>query len=121
MDDQSHSLTPDEHALLSSWEEIYMRGHFTFWVLLAIRSGSDGAQDITAYIQAHASNIQVNEQSLYRALRRYDDAGLVDVSYGITKKHKKYILTAAGNHVLSAFIDRNITPLQHITKDKESS
>lgn len=121
MDDQSHTLTPDEQELLSSWEEIYMRGHFTFWVLFAIRSGNESAQDITNFIQTRAGNIQVNEQSLYRALRRYDDAGLIDVSFGITKKHKRYALSSAGEHVLSAFISRNISPLQTITPHKELS
>lgn len=116
MDETSHTLTSAEQTLLSSWEEIYMRGHFTFWVLFAIRSGNDNAQDITRFIQGRATNVQVNEQSLYRALRRYHDAGLVDVSRGITKKHKKYHLSSEGEHVLAAFISRNITPLQHIAK-----
>lgn len=112
MNNTYNILNKDEQDFLSTWEEIYKRGHLTFWILLALYDGADTAQKIVAFMTQHSQDFSVNEQSLYRALRRYDDVGLIDVTKGITNRQKKYQLSSTGKNVLKAFTTRNIAPLQ---------
>lgn len=111
-------LTDDEQEFLSTWEEIYKRGHLTFWILLALFDGADTAQKIVAFMEQHALDFSVNEQSLYRALRRYDDVGLITIAKGDSNRQKLYHLSKTGEHVLRAFITRNIVPLQNTELNK---
>lgn len=112
MDYTYDKLTKDEQEFLSTWEEIYKRGHLTFWILLALYSGAHTAQNIVTFMERHALDFSVNEQSLYRALRRYDDVGLIIITKGDSNRQKHYRLSETGKHVLKAFITRNIVPLQ---------
>ena len=72
------SLSSEEKDLLESWEEIYKRGHLTFWVLLSLwRRPLEYSEVVEQIAKLSNGTCQVTEQSLYRALRRFDDAGMV--------------------------------------------
>ncbi|MDB5176954.1 MAG: hypothetical protein JWN75_622 [Candidatus Saccharibacteria bacterium] len=117
------SLSTNEKELLESWEEIYKRGHLTFWVLLALWRRPLEYSEITERIdQLSMGTCTVTEQSLYRALRRFDDAGLINVQPGKDKRSKQYTLTLTGRLVLQHFTQRTIqpfysSPMQQLVKE----
>lgn len=117
------SLSINEKELLESWEEIYKRGHLTFWVLLALWRQPLEYGDIVQRIdELSGGTCQVTEQSLYRALRRFDDAGLISMQPGKDKRSKMYTLTLTGRLVLQHFTQRTIQPfysttMQQLTKE----
>lgn len=104
-------LPANEQALLDSWEEIYKRGHLTFWVLLALWREPLDYATLSAHIQTLSNaTCHVTEQSLYRALRRYDDAGMINAHDGKDKRSKQYALTISGRLVLQHFTARTVKP-----------
>ncbi len=106
------TLSKDERDLLDAWEEIYKRGHLTFWVLLVVAKKPLGAPEIHAKIaELSADTFEVTEQSLYRALRRFYDTGLIEITPGVDKRSKQYTLSETGKKLLNGFIERNIAPL----------
>jgi len=117
------SLSINEKELLESWEEIYKRGHLTFWVLLALWRQPLEYGEITERIdQLSMGTCTVTEQSLYRALRRFDDAGLINMQSGKDKRSKQYTLTLTGRLVLQHFTQRTIqpfysSPMQSLVKE----
>lgn len=117
------SLSANEKELLESWEEIYRRGHLTFWVLLSLwRKPLEYSEIVTRIEELSNGTCQVTEQSLYRALRRFDDAGLVTMQPGKDKRSKMYALTLTGRLVLQHFTQRTIQPfytadMQQLTKE----
>lgn len=117
------SLSTDEKELLESWEEIYKRGHLTFWVLLSLwRRPLEYGEVVQQIDLLSNGTCQVTEQSLYRALRRFDDAGLITMQSGKDKRSKVYALTLTGRIVLQHFTQRTIQPfyspqMQQLTKE----
>lgn len=111
-------LPQNEQELLDSWEEIYKRGHLTFWVLLALwREPLDYSTLSGRINELSNGTCQVNEQSLYRALRRFDDAGIINAHDGKDKRSKQYALTISGRLVLQHFTARTIKPFyEHSTE-----
>jgi DNA-binding PadR family transcriptional regulator len=105
------SLSTDEKELLESWEEIYKRGHLTFWVLLSLwRQPLEYSQIVEQIEQLSGGTCMVTEQSLYRALRRFDDAGMIMMMNGKDKRSKLYHLSLTGRLVLQQFTSRTIQP-----------
>lgn len=106
----------DKYAqqLLASWEEIFKKGQLTLWIMLALKDGPKYMADIKQFI-AEATNgiLSADDHSMYRALRRYYEAELVDFTQipgnqsGLDRK--TYQLTKLGEEVLDAFVSRNIT------------
>ena len=117
------SLSTNEKELLESWEEIYKRGHLTFWVLLSLWRQPLEYSDIAKQIDELSNGTcQVTEQSLYRALRRFDDAKLINMQPGKNKRSKVYALTITGRLVLQHFTQRTIqpfysSPMQQLVKE----
>ena len=117
------SLSSEEKDLLESWEEIYKRGHLTFWVLLSLwRRPLEYSEVVEQIAKLSNGTCQVTEQSLYRALRRFDDAGMVTMQPGKDKRSKLYTLTLTGRLVLQQFTQRTIQPfyspdMQQLTKE----
>ena len=88
----------------------------TLWVLLAVFEGKKYAAQITDFMfEATGGSFEVKEQSLYRALRRFDDMGLVRISLEESPsggpKRKYYELTDEGVAVVGRFVEINIAPL----------
>ncbi len=105
-------LNDYQQSLLLSWEEIFKKGQLTLWISLALKDGPKHMADIKAFIiDLVNGTTDVDDQSIYRALRRYYSAEIVDFkmvpsSNGPDKKI--YFLTRNGLALLDAFCKRNI-------------
>ena len=110
-------------GLVADWDEVYKKGQLSLWVLLAVYDGKKYAAQISDFMsEATNGEFEVKEQSLYRALRRFDDMGLVRItleeSPSSGPKRKYYQLTQTGEVVVGRFVTLNIAPLlqPHIIK-----
>jgi len=101
--------------LLTSWEETYKKGQLTFWLLLALRDQPLYVSEIKDFIESVTNGtISCEDQSVYRALRKYYDFEIVD--YELRQGHKGpdrkyYFLTTIGKELLHEFTQRNISIL----------
>lgn len=104
--------TKEFDKLLKSWEEIYKKGQLTFWIFLALKDGKKYVDEIRQFVIDYSSNtMTVEEQSLYRNLRKYQHVGVVDFELRKGNKgpdRKYYFLTSLGNELIEQFIERNI-------------
>jgi DNA-binding PadR family transcriptional regulator len=69
--------------------------------------------------EATVGTFAVEDQSLYRALRRYHDAELIDyqdVPVDKGPQRKKYALTKTGVQLLQGFLERNIIPVYYVSR-----
>lgn len=103
-------------GLLATWEEIYKRGLLTFWLLLVLADRPAYAYEMSTAIQelSHAT-LHANDQSIYRALSRFEGLGLVTgVAHAspVGPPRKYYHLTARGRQLLASFIQRNLIVFQ---------
>lgn len=102
--------------MVADWEDVYKKGQLTLWILLAIYDGRKYAAQITEFMdEATNGAFEVQEQSLYRALRRFSAMGLVTISEEQSPnsgpKRKYYELTDGGEVMLSLFVQTHISPL----------
>ena len=114
--------------LVADWNDVYKKGQLTLWVLLAVYDGKKYAAQISSYMsEATNGEFEVKEQSLYRALRRFDGMGLVQItleeSPSSGPKRKYFQLTEVGETVVGKFVTLNIAPLlqPHIMKLLQSA
>lgn len=101
-----------EQQLLEGWEEAFKKGQLTLWITLALRDSPKHMANIKSFIdQATNGALEVDDKSIYRALRRYYDVEMIDYTQqpGLGGPDRKvYSLTDLGERVLQRFIDRNI-------------
>ena len=101
-----------EKKLLDSWEEVFKKGQLTLWIMLALKDGPKHMAEIKEFIIcATNGNVTADDQSMYRSLRRYYDAEMVDFKQEPGKGGpdlKIYSLSNIGKNILEAFIKRNI-------------
>lgn len=101
--------------LLEGWEETYKKGQLTFWILLSLYDGPLYPDEIKAKIAGISEgSIMCEEQSLYRALRKFYDAEIVNFELREGNKgpnRKYYCLSGMGRRLLETFVSRNIKPL----------
>jgi DNA-binding PadR family transcriptional regulator len=102
----------DSAGLLSHWEDVYKKGLLTFWLLLFLHERPAYAYEAGAAIaQLSRETIAVDENSIYRALNRFETLGLVGSELresSIGPRRRYYHLTPSGADLLAAFIRRNI-------------
>lgn len=102
--------------LVYEWDEVYKKGQLSLWILLSLCDGKKYAAEIAEFMN-HTTNgtFEVQEQSLYRALRRFKGMRMVSVveenSPNGGPKRKFYELTNVGQAVLAKFVDLHISPL----------
>ena len=108
--------------LLSTWEAAYKKGLLTFWILLLLHQEPRYAFELSDAV-ALASNetITADNQSMYRALKRFVGMNLVssfweDSPQGPQRKY--YQLTDLGEELLKKFIQRNILLFQEESVEK---
>jgi len=106
-------LNAEYHKLiLTSWEQAFHKGQLTFWILIGLKESPKCLEEIQYFIKENTNNVVVfDEQSIYRALRKYYDIELVDFELRDSERgpqRKYYALTKIGSSVLKSFIDRNI-------------
>lgn len=101
--------------LLQSWEATYKKGQLSLWILLALKDGPKFLDQIQSFIQSEShDSISCEDQSLYRALRKFTVVEMVtfDLHPGNRGPERKaYRLTTLGVDILKLFADRNIRPL----------
>lgn len=103
--------------IVADWDEVFKKGQLTLWVLLAIADGEKYAPEIAHFMyDATCGTFTVQEQSLYRALRRFRSLGLIVAtgrpSPDAGPDRKYYALTSDGKAVLAEFARLNLRPLQ---------
>ena len=101
-----------ENKLLEGWEDVFKKGQLTLWIMLALKDGPKHMSEIKQFIyQATNGTLSADDQSMYRALRRYYDTELVDFKQEPGKGGpdlKIYSLSEVGAKVLDNFTKRNI-------------
>ena len=67
-------------ALLDQWESVYKKGLLTFWLLLLLHERPMYAFEMGQELDAISrGTTTADEKSLYRALRRFEAMGLVEL------------------------------------------
>jgi PadR family transcriptional regulator PadR len=98
--------------LVQDWEAIYKKGQLTFWVLLSLYDSPKRMDEIKEFIDdVTNSQFSVDDQSMYRALRRYYDTEFVAFDFQKNPNGpdwKIYSITPLGRSVLTQFTRRNI-------------
>lgn len=110
-----NSSTNFEQTLLSGWEDVYKKSQLTLWILVALKDAPKHMAEIKQFIMTISGDaMAADDQSMYRALRRFRKAQMVDFTMRAGRKGpdlKQYYLTGTGRNVLAKFLDRNITPV----------
>lgn len=105
----------DQTALIQ-WEEVYKRGLLTFWILLLLSDDEMYAYEMrTCIADLSQGTIDVDDNSIYRALKRFAEAGFVrsDLRASESGPARRYFtLTPAGLALLARFIERNLMVFQ---------
>jgi len=108
--------TLDQDNLLTQWEETYKRGLLTFWMLLLLNQREMYAYEMgSAIAEFSQGSIAVDDNSVYRALRRFAETGIVasEVRESDSGPARRYFsLTGAGRDLLASFIRRNVLIFQ---------
>ncbi|MEO0312029.1 MAG: hypothetical protein RIQ89_1686 [Bacteroidota bacterium] len=98
--------------LLSGWEQTFHKGQLTFWILLSLSQEPKSLEEITLFIKSNTGDvIFFDEQSIYRALRRYLDTDLISFELRNSLRgpqRKYYQLTPIGIELFNLFAKRNI-------------
>jgi len=107
----------DIDYLLSQWEETYKKGLLTFWLLLLLSQRKAYPYEMkSAIIDLSQNTISAEENSIYRALNRLAQYGIVESEMRLseTGPNRRYFsLTDDGKELLVRFITRNIQVFQH--------
>jgi DNA-binding PadR family transcriptional regulator len=104
--------SPNLVSLLNQWEETYKKGLFSFWLLLLLAQRKAYPYEIKAAISEMSQNtINADENSIYLALNRLADFGIVDSELLASEtgpSRRYFFLTNIGRELLTRFITRNI-------------
>jgi DNA-binding PadR family transcriptional regulator len=104
-------------SLLQQWEETYKRGLLTFWLLLLLSQRKAYPYEMKSAInKLSQGTITAEDNSIYRALRRMAQSGIVDSEMrpSDTGPSRRYFfITEIGLELLTKFIQRNIQVFQH--------
>jgi DNA-binding PadR family transcriptional regulator len=100
------------NELLASWEDTYKKGQLTLWIFLALKEHPKFVGEIKDFVETQSlGSMTVEEQSLYRTLRKYEHIGVLkhDLRKGNKGPERKYYtLTQLGLDLFSKFVRRNI-------------
>ena len=102
----------EKENLLLKWEATYKKGLLSFWILLLLHERPSYPFEMGALIEdISQGTISVDDNSIYRALNRFQGFGIVDSE--IKPSHqgpdrRYYHLTEKGRWLLKQFIERNL-------------
>lgn len=103
--------------LLVQWEETYKKGLLSFWLLLLLSQRKAYPYEMNEAIKELSQNsISADENSIYRALNRFAQSGIVDSTMQISEtgpNRRYFYLTDMGRELLKRFITRNIQVFRH--------
>lgn len=109
-------MAEDVNQMLENWESVYKKGLLTFWVLLLLSKKPAYPYEMADEIMALSQGtISADGNSIYRAVGRFEELGLVESEGGESKlgpPRKYYRLTETGRELLRRFIGRNILVFQ---------
>ncbi|HEY68992.1 MAG TPA: PadR family transcriptional regulator [Anaerolineae bacterium] len=107
----------DVERLLQQWEETYKKGLLTFWLLLLLSQRKAYPYEMkSAITELSQGTITAEDNSIYRALRRMNQSGIVDSEMRPSKtgpSRRYFFITEIGLELLTKFIRRNIHVFQH--------
>lgn len=102
--------------LLANWESVYKKGLLTFWILLLLSERPSYPYEMSTEIaRLSGGTMAPDDNSIYRAIGRFGEMGLVVSQSGESKvgpPRKYYTLTENGRELLRHFIRRNILIFQ---------
>jgi PadR family transcriptional regulator PadR len=105
-------LNDYQQSLLVGWEEIFKKGQLTLWIALALKAEPKHMAEIKDFITRLTNGTtEVDDRSIYRALRRYhkaDIAAFKMIPSDNGPERKIYHLTRNGEILVDAFCKRNI-------------
>ena len=113
------------NELLLSWEKNKKKGQLTLWIFMALQESKKYVDEIKTFIvEKSGGTIRCEEQSLYRALRKYEHIHVLvyDLRQGNKGPERKYFyLTDLGEALFNQFVSRNIKlfyseEIKHILK-----
>ncbi len=97
---------------MEAWEASYKQGQLTLWVFLALAESPKTTAEIKVYVESATDGaLTADDKSLYRSLRRYYQAEMVDFALQPNPKGpatKLYSLSEIGKYLLRRFVRRNI-------------
>ena len=100
------------NELLLSWENIYKKGQLTLWIFMSLQEGKKYVDEIKSFIEIKSKgSIKCEEQSLYRALRKYEHINVLTHELKKGNKgpdRKYYYLTKLGQELYLQFVNRNM-------------
>ncbi|MBZ9631909.1 PadR family transcriptional regulator [Salegentibacter sp. LM13S] len=100
------------NELLLSWENTYKKGQLTLWIFMALQESRKYVDEIKSFIEKKSNGtISCEEQSLYRALRKYEHINVLTFELKEGNKgpeRKYYSLTNLGQELFKQFVNRNI-------------
>ena len=100
--------------LQDAWELNFKKGFLSFWILLALREEDQFLEGIMEFIRQRTKNkLSYDEQSTYRALRKFTELELITFEMHKSNKGpdlKKYRISKLGNKLLQNFINDNFAP-----------
>lgn len=103
---------PQVDDLLEQWEEIYKRGLLSFWILLLLNQREMYAYEMgDAISKMSGGTIRADDNSIYRALRRFADTELIESQRrpsDLGPPRRYFWITELGRELLGRFIQRNI-------------
>lgn len=109
--------SPDIDTLLANWEEVYKKGLLSFWLLLYLHEKPAYAYEASSAIaELSQGTISADENSMYRALNRFEALGIVKSDLkpsAIGPARRYYQLSDAGKVLLARFIERNVLIFQN--------
>ncbi len=98
--------------LLETWEAVYKKGLLSFWMLLLLDTRPSYAFEMRPLIeQLSQGSITADDNSLYRALNRFEDLGIVSSQVQPSPNgpaRRYYRLSPSGQELLRRFIQRNL-------------
>lgn len=101
-----------DNELLQKWEEAYKKGLLSFWILLLLAERPSYPFEMRALLEEISQGtMSADDNSLYRALGRFQEMGLVDSDTQPSKQgpyRRYYRLTDDGFSRSKCFIERNI-------------
>ena len=105
-------MSDKESNLLEKWERNFKKGLLSFWMLMAIAEEPVYAYAMREKIaELSGGSIEADENSIYRALRRFAQNGLVSSRMQASEKgpdRRYFELTVKGESLLGEFIERNL-------------
>lgn len=102
--------------LLAQWEETYKKGLLSFWLMLLLAQRKAYPYEMKDVIaELSQDTINVDENSIYRALRRLAKSRIVDselIPSETGPSRRYFYLTELGQKLLERFVQRNILLFQ---------